>query len=181
MHRYGDLSAPLAALAVALFALLLGAFSAIAVGAGNWLRQRWQAGPRLSLLVIFPSSWVLSEWLRDWIFTGFPWLSIGYAHTNSPLAGFAPLLGVFGISLLAAVIAGGVAAFASDRRSAMLPIILCLTLLAGGAGLKLIAWTQPVGQPISVRLLQGNVPQEEKFQNVHLDQTLAMYDTMLRA
>lgn len=176
MHRYGDMSAPLAGLAVVLFSLLLGMFSAIAVGTGNWLRRRWQAGAGLSLLAIFPSTWMLSEWLRDWIFSGFPWLASGYAHTGSPLAGFAPVLGVFGVGWLAAIIAGSVALFPSRRR----PIALAVLLLAAGMGFKLIPWTHPSGAPISVRLLQGNVAQEEKFQSAHLGETLTMYDSMLR-
>jgi apolipoprotein N-acyltransferase len=176
MHRYGDLSPLLATLAVTLFSLLLGAFNAIAVCMGNWLRQRWRAGAGASLLAIFPSTWMLSEWLRDWAFTGFPWLAAGYAHTGSPLAGFAPILGVFGVGWLAAIIAGSLALLPSARR----PMLLTILLLASGMGLKLIPWTFPSGKPISVRLLQGNVPQEEKFQSAHLGETLTMYDRMLR-
>jgi apolipoprotein N-acyltransferase len=181
MHRYGDMSPPLAGLAVILFSLLLGVFSGIATLAANWLRHRWQAGSTMSFLAIFPSTWMLSEWLRDWIFTGFPWLATGYAHTGGPLAGFAPILGVFGVGWIAAIIAGSVALFAVSRRALAVAAAIALVLLAVGAGLKSIAWTHASGQPISVRLLQGNIPQEEKFQNSHLDETLAMYDSMLRA
>ncbi|MFI4939435.1 MAG: apolipoprotein N-acyltransferase [Burkholderiales bacterium] len=176
MHRYGDLSPLLAALAVILFALLLGAFTAIAAGMGSWLRLRWRASGSASLLAIFPSTWMLSEWLRDWVFSGFPWLAAGYAHTSSPLAGFAPILGVFGVGWLAAIIAGSLALLPSARR----PMLLAILLLAAGMGLKLVPWTSPSGRPISVRLLQGNIPQEEKFQSAHLGETLTMYDRMLR-
>jgi apolipoprotein N-acyltransferase len=177
MHNYGDMSPPLAALAVVLFSLLLGVFSGIAVVSANWLRQRWQAGNRASFLAIFPATWMLSEWLRDWILTGFPWLATGYAHTSGPLAGFAPILGVFGVSWIAAIIAGSLALSPEQRRS----VAVALLLLVSGFGLKSIAWTTPSGHPISVRLLQGNIPQEEKFQSAHLDETLMMYDAMLRA
>jgi apolipoprotein N-acyltransferase len=177
MHNYGDMSPPLAALAVVLFSLLLGVFAAIAVVSANWLRRRWQAGDTLSFLSIFPATWMLSEWLRDWIFTGFPWLATGYAHTNGPLAGFAPVLGVFGISWIAAIIAGSIALSPQKRSS----LALALLLPAAGFGLKSIAWTHPSGQAISVRLLQGNVPQDEKFDSGHLSESLAMYDGILRA
>jgi len=177
MHNYGDMSPPLAGLAVVLFSLLLGVFSGIAVVVGNWLRQRWQAGSHLSYLAIFPSTWMLSEWLRDWIFTGFPWLATGYAHTSGPLAGFAPIFGVFGIGWIAAIIAGSLALLPENRRA----LAVALLLLVAGLGLKSIAWTHPSGQLITVRLLQGNVPQEEKFENLHLGETLTMYDGMLRA
>lgn len=178
MHDYGDLSPLLAALAVALFSLLLGVFSGIAVVGANWLRQRWQAGSNWSFLAIFPATWMLSEWLRDWILTGFPWLATGYAHTGGPLAGFAPVFGVFGIGWIAAIIAGSLVLLFSGNKRAL---AVALVLLATGFGLKSIAWTRPSGQPISVRLLQGNVPQEEKFENAHLSETLSMYDGMLRA
>jgi apolipoprotein N-acyltransferase len=177
MHDYGYMPVPLAGLAVVLFALLLGSFSAIGALAGNWLRLRWQASNSLSLLVIFPSTWTLSEWLRDWLFTGFPWLSTGYAHTVGPLAGFAPVMGVFGIGWIAAIIAGCLSLSLESRRVLTLGVVL----LAAGFGLKMIAWTHPSGQPITVRLLQGNVPQDEKFQATHERDLLAMYDQMLRA
>jgi apolipoprotein N-acyltransferase len=177
MHDYGGMSPPLAALAVVLFSLLLGVFSGIAVVSGNWLRRRWQASHNVSFLAIFPATWMLSEWLRDWILTGFPWLATGYAHTSGPLAGFAPVFGVFGISWIAAIIAGCIALCPEQRRS----LALALLLLVAGFGLKTIAWTHPSGHAISVRLLQGNVPQDEKFDSAHLSDTLAMYDTMLRA
>lgn len=177
MHDFAYMAPPLAGLAVALFALLLGAFTAIGAISGNWLRLRWQASNGLSLLAIFPSTWALSEWLRDWLFTGFPWLSTGYAHTSAPLAGFAPVIGVFGIGWIAAIIAGSVTLCLENRRA----LIVTFALLAAGVGLKTLAWTHPSGQPITVRLLQGNVPQDEKFQAAHEHEMLTMYDDMLRA
>ncbi|HEX8957332.1 MAG TPA: apolipoprotein N-acyltransferase, partial [Burkholderiaceae bacterium] len=176
MHDYGDMSPPLAGLAVALFALLLGAFTGAGAALGNWLARRCQAGPALSLLAIYPACWLLGEWLRDWLLTGFPWLAAGYAHNASPLAGFAPVLGVFGIGWIAALIAGCLALVPVTRR----PLGLIGILVVAGVLLKLVAWTHPQGQSISVRLLQGNIPQEEKFQNNHVGETLGMYSDMLR-
>ncbi len=176
MHDYGGMAPPLAGLAVVLFSLLLGVFAALGMALANWLSRRCQAGPVLSLLAIYPACWLLAEWLRGWLFTGFPWLAVGYAHNISPLAGFAPLLGVYGVGWIAAVIAGTLAAVPATRR----PLGIAAVLVIGGVALKLVPWTHPQGQPISVRLLQGNIPQEEKFQNTHLADTLQMYSTMLR-
>lgn len=176
MHNYGDMAPPLAGAAAALFALILGVFAGAAGALGNWLARRCQAGPVLSLLAIYPACWLLGEWLRGWIFTGFPWLAAGYAHNISPLAGFAPVLGVFGISWIAAVIAGCLALVPVTRR----PLGLIGILIVAGVLLKLVPWTHPQGQAISVRLLQGNIPQEEKFQNNHVGETLGMYSDMLR-
>ena len=176
MHDYGDMAPPLAGLAVVLFALLLGVFTGAGAALGNWFMRRCQSTPVLSLLAIYPATWLLGEWLRDWLFTGFPWLAAGYAHNASPLAGYAPILGVFGVGWIAALIAGMLALIPITRR----PLGFAAGLVVVGVLLKLIAWTHPQGQPISVRLLQGNVPQEEKFQNNHLSETLQMYSTMLR-
>lgn len=176
MHRYGGMPAWMAALAVALLAMLLGAFPALAIAGAAWIRQRWSATSTVALLVIFPSLWTLAEWLRGWVFTGFPWTSTGYAHTASPLAGFAPIVGVYGLGWLAAMIAGCLALLPSKK----LPLGLAVSILATGFGLKTVDWTQVNGQPISVRLLQGNVPQEMKFENEHIVATLLMYYDMIR-
>lgn len=175
MHRYGGMPAWMAALAVALLALLLGAFPALAIAGATWLRQRWSAKPTVALLMIFPALWTLAEWLRGWVFTGFPWITTGYAHTASPLAGFAPVIGVYGLGWLAALVAGCLALLPSKK----LPLGLAVSILAIGFGLKTVDWTQINGQPISVRLLQGNVPQEMKFETEQIVATLSMYYDMI--
>src|SRR5207247_1360967 len=120
-----------------------------------WLRQRWSASPLLTAVAIFPALWGLSEWLRGWIFTGFPWLVSGYAHTASPLAGYAPLIGVYGVGAIAALVGGCLALLPQQK----LPGIAAILILAAGFGLLHIDWTRPSGQAISVRLLQGNIAQ----------------------
>lgn len=176
MHRYGGMPAWMAALAVVLFAAGLGAFTALAMGGTAWLRQRWHAAPAMTLLMLAPAAWALTEWLRGWVFTGFPWIVSGYAHTGSPLAGFAPLIGVYGIGWLAAILAGCLALLPHDRRG----LLLAMVILGTGYGLKSIDWTEAHGQPISVRLLQGNVPQEIKFDSEQLGATLGLYYDLIR-
>ena len=122
MHRYGGLPSWMAVLAVIALALVLGAFAALAMGGGAWFRRRG-ASATVSLLVIFPALWMLSEWLRGWVLTGFPWIVSGYAHTDSPLAGFAPVVGVYGLGWLAALIAGSLVLLQS-RKLALAPVIL---------------------------------------------------------
>lgn len=182
MHTYGDMAAPLAALAVLLMGLVLGAFPALTLGAAAWLRRRWQSGDALTLLTLLPCAWALSEWLRGWVLTGFPWISSGYAHTASPLGGYAPLLGVYGVGLLAALLAALLTLCFVLARSQRNRVRWCLTaaiaLLGAGVVLGLVTWTTPVGRPLSVRLLQGNVGQDTKFD--HIDASLALYDAMLR-
>ncbi len=175
MHDFGGMPAPIAALAVILLALFLGSYSALAFGLSAWLRQRWQASPSCVALLIFPALWALTEWLRGWIFTGLPWVSSGYAHTASPLAGYAPLLGVYGLAWISALIAACLTLF-SIRTLA-----LALLLLTAGLGLKTIQWTSPAGQPITVRLLQGNVAQAMKFAPGQISASLSMYQDMISA
>ncbi|NMM37092.1 MAG: apolipoprotein N-acyltransferase [Glaciimonas sp.] len=177
MHQFGGMAAPIAALAVILLALFLGSYAALAFGLSAWLRQRWQAGPACTALLIFPALWALTEWLRGWIFTGLPWVSSGYAHTASPLAGYAPLLGVYGLAWISALIAGCLTLFPNRKA----PLALALVLLVAGLGLKTVRWTNPAGQPITVRLLQGNVAQAMKFAPEQIGTTLALYRDMIRA
>ncbi len=182
MHRYGGMPSWIAALAVVAMGMVLGIFSAFATGLGAWLQRVWRAPAAVSLLLILPSLWALCEWLRGWVFTGLPWVVSGYAHSASPLAGFAPVIGVYGIGWCAAFIAGCIA-IAQNRNGHFRAgaLLLGLIVLAGGFGLKFIDWTEPNGQPISVRLLQGNVPQELKFTRQQIEATLALYHDMIVA
>lgn len=177
MHDYGGLPGWMAALAVALLGAVLGAFAALAMAAGTWLRHRWRLSPAPMLLLVFPSLWTLAEWSRGWVLTGFPWVSSGYAHSIGPLAGFAPVAGVYGLALIAAWIAGCLALLPSKK----LPALFAAAVLAAGFMLKAVDWTEPNGKPISVRLLQGNVPQEMKFAPEQIEATLQLYHDMIHA
>ncbi len=114
LHDFGMMPAPLAATATLLFCLYLALFPA-AVG---YLQARIPAALPLRLMLVMPALWTLAEWVRSWLFTGFPWLVLGYSQADGPLAGFGPILGVLGVSFLAAVAAGALAALAAKRRAA---------------------------------------------------------------
>ncbi len=92
MHVYGDMPAWMAALAVLLFAGYLALHPALAVWAWQWLTRRGRWSGTASAL-IFGAAWAVTEWLRGTVWTGFPWINGGYAHTDGPLAGYAPLVG----------------------------------------------------------------------------------------
>jgi apolipoprotein N-acyltransferase len=170
MHRYGGLPAWMAALAVILFALVTGGYAGLVMGAAQWLRRRCRSTPAWTLLLLFPACWMLGEWLRGWIFTGFPWIVSGYAHSAGPLAGYAPLVGVYGLGWLAALAAGSIALLPHRK----LPALCMLAVVGAGLALHQIDWTRPSGDAISVRLLQGNVPQEMKFAPEQIDDTLRL-------
>ncbi|MDB5991406.1 MAG: acyltransferase [Herbaspirillum sp.] len=187
MHTYGGMVSWMAALAVALLALFVGLYSALALALASTLRRRWRCADAATLLLLLPALWALSEWARGWIFTGFPWLIGGYAHSVGPLKGYAPLLGVYGIGWIAAIVAG-CCALAIIRRSAALnwgstvkPLTVACILLLAGAALHNINWTRPRGAPISVRLLQGDIAQETKFSEDAVMATLRSYDAAIRS
>lgn len=179
MNRFGGLPAPLAALAICLLAGYMGLFAAFATGMATWLRRRWSLPVPAFLLLVLPATWGLSEWMRGWVFTGFPWASSGYAHNAAPLGGYAPLVGVYGIGVLVALCAACLVMLTQRARLAALGLLAATIGL--GAGLRGIEWTHAQGQPISVRLLQGNVSQGEKFSPEHLGAILTLYRDMITA
>ena len=173
LHDYGDMPMMLALPATLLFAAFLALFTALA----GYVQARFLVTNWLRAVLVMPAVWVLIEWLRGTIFTGFPWLTLGYAHSGSPLAGYAPLWGVYGVSLVAAVSAGLLASLVWTRwtRQGKLVSAVLLLLWGGGALLRGVAWTQPRGEPFSVALVQGNIPQDIKFNAGELVGTLETY------
>jgi len=182
MHTYGGMPGVMAGAAVVLFSIYLAIYPALAAFV---TRAVPATGPWRVLA--FAGAWTLAEWLRGTVFTGFPWLSPGYAHVDGPLAGFAPLLGVYGITGLAALAAAWlarallpvVATTGVARRLAA--VVGVLALLGVGVGLSRHAWTTPSGQPLTVRLLQGNIPQDMKFERAGIDHAMALYRDMIVA
>jgi apolipoprotein N-acyltransferase len=179
LHYYGAMAAPLAALAVLLLAFGMGAYGALAMAGAAWLRQRWTLSLPLTNLLVLPVAWGLSELVRGWLFTGFSWLSSGYAHNTSPLAGFAPLLGVYGLGWLAALCAGALLLLV--HRSRKLAVGVLVVVMGAGFLFGRVSWTHAEGQPVSVRLLQGNVPQQEKFDPGFVLAALNMYRDAITA
>jgi apolipoprotein N-acyltransferase len=151
-----------------------------------------QAGPggltRRRALLLIPALWVLTEWVRGWLFTGFPWLALGYSQAvSSPLAGFAPPFGVYGVSLASALCAGALALVADvwlrrrGRAGMVFPAAILLALAAAGFALKQVEWVKPLGAPVSVSLLQGNIPQEMKWREDKAMSTLDTYMALTQA
>jgi len=179
MHDFGAVPAIFSVLLTVLFALFLGLFSAMAA----WLSVRFFPGvDRLRLLLVFPTIWVLLEWVRSWFFTGFPWLNLGVSQSGSPLAGYASIIGEFGISwLLAFTSAGLVFLLQSGMKSRITLILLITSFWWGGYHLKQYEWTQPVGEPFSVAMVQGNVDQNIKWDPDHRVKIITSYLELSRS
>lgn len=174
LHIYGYMHPLLAGLATALFAAVNATLPAFA----GYAQAKFRPASSWRILLIMPAIWTLAEWLRGLLFTGFPWLAMGYSQVpTSPLAGYAPLLGVFGVSLIVAVSAGLVLTLWSGRRAKLVKFAVgvLLALWASGALLRGIEWTYPQGEPLKVSLLQGNIAQDEKFAEERLIGTLETY------
>ncbi|PWB39183.1 MAG: apolipoprotein N-acyltransferase [Rhodocyclales bacterium] len=178
MHVFGGMPLLLAGLAAVLFCCVLALFPALA----GYVFARLRRDRILADALLAAAAWTLAEWLRGWVLTGFPWLAFGYAQTPpSPLAGYAPLLGTYGVGFIAALIAA-LAGLTFGRRERWLPSGAAIaTLLAAGLGLTSIEWTQPSGKPVSVSLLQGNIEQSLKWRPERLQQSLDTYLRLARA
>ncbi len=170
MHHYGGMPAPIAGAALVLFALYLGAFCGGALALSQPSLRRAFAIPSarsvLGAALLFGAAWGAGEMLRGYLLTGFPWLSSGYAHIDGPLASLAPIVGVYGIGAFGAVLATGLALFlaSASTRGALLAATACAALpLALGVALAPLYWAHETGETLRVRLLQGNVAQQLKF------------------
>jgi apolipoprotein N-acyltransferase len=155
--------------------LCLCAFMALFPALAGYLAKRLG-----HLLWAAPFMWALSDWIRSWIFTGFPWLTLGYSQApDSPLAGFLPVLGVYGVSALVMLFAACLLALSTTQQR-LRPSGILVVLLIGGSVLTQVPWSQPVGQPVSVALLQGNISQTIKWSPEHAEQTLRQYFDMVQ-
>ena len=184
------MSPPVAVFALLVFCSLLALYTALAGFFTVWLRR----GGILYQAFVFAALWVLIEWLRGTVFTGFPWLAIGYTQTPpSPLAGFFPVLGVYGV--------GGIVAFVSalagslamllittrnsgrsvQRRSSVTALVFIVLTLATGFGLRHVKWTAPIGTPVAFSLLQPNVPAGIKWNEYSFNDILRTAEEMVAA
>lgn len=168
IHDYGYTPAWLAIPMVGIVAFVMALFFALL----GYVLARFRLDRRL--IFSLPALWIIGEWLRSWFLTGFPWLFTGYAFIDTPLAGYAPVFGVFGVSLVAVFTAIALIYFLQDRKKWPLLVSTAAVWLAG-YGLQQVAWTTPTGQSLSVSIIQGNIPQESKWQLEWRDKTLDIY------
>jgi apolipoprotein N-acyltransferase len=177
IHHYGQVPAAVALLVAAGLVAFLSLYPALL---GYGLKRMYANPGWAGTVFVYPAGWTLSEWLRGWVFTGFPWLTIGSSQTDSPLAGLAPVSGVYGTGFAVAVSAGLLLAVLEKRRR--LASLLVLGALWGAAALLgRVEWTQPRGEPLAVALVQGNIAQEQKWRSENLISTLARYTELTLA
>lgn len=161
LNEFGNLDAWLADLLMAIFVAAMAFY----YGLAGWLFNRLNRGPAwIGALLLLPAIYVLFEWLRGWLFTGFPWLNLGYTQIQSPLVGYAPIAGVYGVSLLTAISGGLLWGLIRWTKEAwMASAIGLVALWTMGLLLSHVDWTHPDGPPIKASVLQANIPQAVKW------------------
>lgn len=190
IHDFGMTSVPLAAALTLVFVAGLALFPAL----GFWLWGKVSQPGSAWRLWTFPAIWVLTDWVRGFLFTGFPWLYLGTSQVDGPLAGWAPVLGVHGVTLLFAASATALYVVAkrllqarkagdsqiSRRHSGAAAAVAALPwLLAWPLGQ--VSWTERDNDAVSFVAVQGNIAQQIKWDPDHLRDQLVQYLTMTEA
>ncbi len=178
IHDFGQAPAWLAIFLLAALLAIKGAYYSLT---GYILvRLAPDPSPARSLLLI-PAGWTLMEWLRGWLFTGFPWLQLGYSQSDWPLAALATIGGIHLVTFATAVTAGAVIVLSHRRgRGRLAAVALVAVLWSGGYLLTGHEWTKPSGGPIRIALLQGAIPQDEKWLAENRAATLDKYRALNR-
>jgi apolipoprotein N-acyltransferase len=160
---------------VAILALYMSLFAYV-------LNRYFQHHLVVRYLLAVPILWLTLEALRGVLFTGFPWLSLGFSQVDTWLSGWAPILGVLGVSWFVALTAGAVMCLmlCVEKTHKVLASVLVLTSWVLGLGLQEMKWVEPAGEPIDVALLQGNIPQEIKWLRSFRQTNLDIYMQMTR-
>ena len=170
---FGNAPAALAiALMVGLVLIMATYYGLIALGIAT-LVPDWRS-PAAPWVVA--ALWVLAEWCRGWILSGFPWLSLGYSQLGSPLAGLAPLGGVYLVSACVVLVGVGLAGLVTrDWRRAIPAAVLVIGVLGAGVATRNVLWSEPTGERIRVALVQGAITQDKKWLPESYVPTLTLY------
>ncbi len=155
----------------------MGLFPAVFVYLLRINQHRWRLSPLLS----YPALWVLLEWSKEWFLSGFPWLNFGGSQLDGPLSGLIPIGGTALASLVVAQIAilCSQALSTSIKRSQRIGYGVAISVLViGSVLLDRIQWVKPLSQSQSLVIVQGNVPQDERWLITERERTLYRYVDM---
>ncbi len=177
LTQFGGITLPIALFLNALFVMVMALYPAFL---GWFILKVFPVCNKVRLLAALPAAWTLLEWFRSWFLTGFPWLSIGYSQLDAPLAGLAPLFGVYGVSWAVTFSASLLVYALLDGRQAW-PVWPALLVLWGlGGVLTQASWTRSLEQPLNVVMIQGNTIPEIKFDPLHTQTILDSYLNLSR-
>lgn len=175
VHVFGQAPLLLAIMLMLGLVVIMGLYYA----AAGWLTARLCNGKAMRMLLVAPAVWVSIEWIRGWFLSGFAWMSLGYGQIDSPLSAIAPILGVYGISLAVSFSATALllAGIVRQRRG-LLAVAALLPWLAGFF-LQNIQWTEAAGPAVRTTIVQGGVPQDQKWLRKQFEPTLEFYRNSL--
>jgi apolipoprotein N-acyltransferase len=176
IHIFGQAPVYVAAvLMVALVAIMALYHAALGYVVARWLPDRGA----LRWLVAVPAAWMLVEWWRGWFLSGFSWLSLGYSQTDTWLAHFAPVTGVYGISAILLVCAGALTALVLGTKQTRIMAAISFVLpWIAAAALGSVEWTHSSGPPVTVAVVQGAIPQDQKWLDSNIQTTLDLYQRL---
>ena len=177
IHVFGEAPLWVAVFIMLALVMIMGLYYALA----GWLINKFAAGHPERLLIAAPAVWVAVEWLRGWFLSGFPWMSLGYSQIDSPLAGFAPLVGVYGLSAMLVLSATAllVAVVMSDRLRTIAAIIAVMPWISG-ALLEQLVWTERTGTDVRTTIVQGGIAQDRKWSADQFSPTLDLYGASIQ-
>lgn len=155
------------------FTFLLIAFISLYPAVCGYFANRFF---KSSYIIALPALWLLTEWCRGWILTGFPWLNIGTSQTDSVLANYAPIIGDYGISFIICIIAISIATLVrGSMKQRVISSIIIIVIVMSSFILSDISWTQKNGKELSVTLVQGAIPQKIKWKPEYREKTYEIY------
>ncbi len=176
IDQFGGVAMPVAMMLAVLFAIFMSLFFALAGWLSVFLVQHYRLARVQSLLVVFPAVWTLAEVARGYFLTGFPWLSLGYSQTDSALVDFAPVTGVFGVSWLVVMVAASlVLMMVGTTREKVAGFLAGIAVAVVVSISGSVNWSDPAGEQLSVRMVQGNIPQKVKWNPSWFDSSINLY------
>jgi apolipoprotein N-acyltransferase len=180
IHTFGEAPIWLSAILTGGLVAILSLFPALN---GYLLNRFFPKNNYSKLLLAFPAYWMILEWTRSWIFTGFPWLTLGYSQMDSFLRGYAPIFSVYGVSLMVLITASiflyCIKLYRHQQIKYLIQsLIFVIIVWVIGGLLTIPVWTDPLGKPVSVSMVQGNIPQSIKWSPESVQPTLSRYHSL---
>ena len=176
IHQFGNTGFIPAILLTLLLVMYMACYPALL---GYVFARFCKKSSAISVVLFLASGWVLIEWLRAWIMTGFPWLNMGYGQLNSWLGAYAPVVGVYGVGFFIAMTSALIVVLLwGNKKQKLISITVLVSIWIGGLVLDKQSWSTPSGESIKVAMLQGNIGQEMKWRPEKRKATFRLYEEL---